>query len=127
MANPDDATLLLPTLDVSGFDLGTFLDEFVNAGTTFLITETADKNRWVHFEATGSPSTQTWGRNIPTTRIGGKFAIREDREVSMVIDLAHSGTFDQARWEAVEEMLSAMKRQISSLKGEITKLKKASG
>ena len=127
MAHPDDATLFLPTLDLNGFDLETFLDEFVNAGTTFLITEVADKNRWVHFEATGSPQNQNWGRNIPTTRIGGKFAIREDREVSMVIDLAHAGTFDQARWEGVEEMLATMKKQISSLKGEITKLKKANG
>ena len=127
MAHPDDATLFLPTLDLNGFDLEAFLDEFVSAGTTFLITEVGDKNRWVHFEATGRPQNQTWGRNVPTTRIGGKFAIREDREVTMVIDLAHAGTFDQSRWEGVEEMLSAMKRQISSLKGEITKLKKASG
>lgn len=127
MAHPDDATLFLPTLDLNGFDLETFLDEFVKAGTTFLITEVADKNRWVHFEATGSPQKQNWGRNIPTNRIGGKFAIRDDREVSMVIDLAHAGTFDQARWEGVEEMLAAMKKQISSLKGEITKLKKANG
>lgn len=126
-AHPDDATLFFPTLDLGGFDLAAFLDEFANPGTTFLITEVADKNRWVHFEATGSPQTQTWGRNIATTRIGGKFAIREDREVSMVIDLAHAGTFDQARWEGVEEMLASMKRQIASLKGEITKLKKASG
>lgn len=124
-AHPDDATLFLPTLDLTGFDLAAFLDEFANAGTTFLITETADKNRWAHFEATGRPQKQTWGRNVPTTRIGGKFAIRDDREVSMVIDLAHAGTFDQSRWEGVEEMLAQMKRQITALKGEVTKLRKA--
>jgi len=127
MAHPDDATLFLPTLDLNGFDLAAFLDEFVFPGTTFLITEVSDKNRWAHFEATGRPQTQTWGRNVATTRIGGKFAIREDKEVSLVIDLAHAGTYDQNRLEGIEEMLAAMKRQISSLKGEITKLKKASG
>lgn len=89
-AHPDDSTLFLPNRDLDGFELGDFLDEFVKAGTTFLITETGDKNRWAHFEATGTPSIQTWGRNIPTNRIGGKFAIREGQEVSVVIDLAHA-------------------------------------
>lgn len=89
-AHPDDSTLFLPNRDLDGFELGDFLDEFVKPGTTFLVTETADKNRWVHLEATGTPSTQSWGRNIPTNRIGGKFEIREGREVSMVIDLAHA-------------------------------------
>ena len=125
--HPDDATLFLPTLDLNGFDLAAFLDEFASAGTTFYFCEVGNKNYWVHLEATGNPSVQTWGRSVPTTLIGQKNGIRVGQEVELIIDLAHAGTFDQSRWEGVEEMLAAMKRQISSLKGEITKLKKASG
>lgn len=111
MAHPDDSTLFLPNVDLDGFELGDFLDEFVKPGTTFLITETADKNRWAHFEATGTPATQTWGRNIPTDRIGGKFAIREGNEVSMVIDLAHAAA---VRIGAGTDSMSAVATELSS-------------
>lgn len=125
--HPNDATLFLPSLDLDGFNLDAFLDEFVFPGTTFLITERDSKNNWVHLEAIGRPQIQSWGRNVATTKIGSKFGVRPGREVVLVIDLAHAGTFDQNRLEGVEEMLASMKRQITSLKGEITKLRKANG
>ena len=123
--HPDEATLFLPTLDLNGFDLAAFLDEFASAGTTFYFCEVGNKNYWVHLEATGNPQVQTWGRNVPTTLIGQKNGIRVGQEVELIIDLAHAGTFDQSRWEGVEEMLAQMKRQITALKGEVTKLRKA--
>lgn len=139
-AHPDDSTLFLPNIDLNGFELGAFLDEFVRAGTTFLITETADKNRWVHMEATGNPSFQRWGRNIPTNRIGGNKEIRAGRPVELMIDLAHAASvrFDpgtdlirsgttEARVEQIEEAIAAMRRDLTALKGQLTKLKKANG
>lgn len=111
MAHPDDATLFLPNLDLNGFELADFLDEFVRPGTTFLITETGDKNRWAHLEATGTPVGQSWGCNIPTNRIGGKFEVRQDREISLVIDLAHAA---QTRIGAGTDSMSAVATDLSS-------------
>lgn len=94
--HPASSSIFMPSLDLSGFDLDVFLDEFVNKGTTFLFTETDSKNNWVHFEAQSKPTIQPWGRNIAVARIGGKFAIRTGKRVDLVIDLAHAGPVDSA-------------------------------
>jgi hypothetical protein len=125
-----ESTLFFANVDENGIYASPILDTAVKPGTTVLVTKTKDRSRWAHFTATSGTSIQSWGRSF-NCRLNGKSEkeIKEDDDVTVMFNVTAPALSPQEGVYPIEiddifEELAKFKKQISALKGELTKIKK---
>jgi len=125
-AHEQDSQLFFSDIDKNDMDAGAVIDAVVKPGVTLLVSKTSDRSKWAHFTVKTNPVVQTWGRNfeVQLNAQGKDFKRDDDLNVQFNVQVPSGPAVNV---EDVAADLAALKRQISSLKGEITKLKKASG
>lgn len=125
-----ESSLFFANVDENGIFAAPILDAAIKPGTTLLVTKTKDRSRWAHFTCTSGTSVQSWGRscNVRLNSSSEK-EIKEDDDVTVMFNVTtpaiapHEGVYPIEVDEVWEE-LEKFKKQITALKGELTKLKK---
>lgn len=129
--NNNNNQLFLSAVDTDGDDVASYLDANVAAGTLLTFMDSADASRWVQYIATGTPVVQNGYRNVPVRQEAAMGVIQGGTSVALIIDTSGNMTAGFAGFQIdgddreVVTALEALQRQISALKGEITKLRKA--
>lgn len=118
-AHEQDSQLFFASKDDNGLPANAIFDQLIKPGVSLLISKSTDRSKWVHFTATTEPTQQTWGRNFGVDLNSKGKDFKKGDVVTIQFNI-------QPPVDVGAE-LTALKRQISSLKGEITKLKKANG
>jgi hypothetical protein len=129
--------LFISGTDEDGEETTATIDAEVDAGTQLIFVQQSDPTRWVRYSATGRPVVQNGYRNIPVRQDGVSGVIESRAVVTLQVDnrttanvgFASSPAADpvDVRVDQIEEAIAAMRRDLTALKGQLTKLKKTSG
>ena len=125
-----ESNLFFANVDENGIYAAPILDTALKPGTTLLVTKSKDRSRWAHFTCTGSASVQPWGRSVQVRlNSSSEKEIKEDDDVTVMFNVTQPFAGPQEGVYPIEvdevwEELEKFKRQITALKGELTKLKK---
>lgn len=129
--------LFISGTDEDGEETTATIDAEVDAGTQLIFVQQSDPTRWVRYSATGRPVVQNGYRNIPVRQDGVSGVIESRAVITLQVDnraTANVG-FESSpaadpvdvRVDQIEEAIATMRRDLTALKGQLTKLKKASG
>lgn len=145
-ATPDDGELWLNNArdqlfisgtDEDGEETTAMIDAQVRTGTKLIFVQQNDPSKWVRYTATGGPVVQSGYRNVPVRQDGVSGVIETRALVALQIDntatanvgfeSSHAADPVDARVDQIEEAIATMRRDLTALKGQLTKLKKTSG
>ena len=126
-----ESQLFFSSVDENGLSANAIIDTVVKPGTTLLVTKTKDRAHWAHFTCTSGAAIQPWGRNF-SVRLNGKGKeIKDDTDVTVMFNVtAPASMEDDPRADRLEELMDTvgkMKKDITALKSQLTKLKNGNG
>lgn len=125
-----ESQLFFSSVDENGLSANAIIDTVVKPGTTLLVTKTKDRAHWAHFTCTSGAAIQPWGRNF-SVRLNGKGKeIKDDTDVTVMFNVtAPASMEDDPRADRLEELMESMtkmRKEMTSLKGQVTKLRNGS-
>ena len=123
-----ESSLFFSETDENGLNTKTIMQNIVKSGTTIFVTKTKDRSRWAHFTARGgvvdSGSFLTVSVNLNAK---SEKEIKEDDDVTVMFNVSAPTAIPEMipaeKVLELEEMLGKMKKELTTLKGQVTRLK----
>ena len=119
-------------VDENGLNTKTIMNNIVKAGTTLFVTKTKDRSRWAHFTArsnvndTGSFLTLGVNLNAKSEK-----EIKKDDDVTVQFNVSAPVEIPPMikadKVLELEELLGKMRKEITTLKASVTRLKNGNG
>ena len=124
--------LFFSEVDENGLNTKAIMGNIVKAGTTIFVTKTKDRSRWAHFTArgavgdTGSFLTLAVNLNAKSEK-----EIKKDDDVTVQFNVSAPveipSMIKADKVIELEETLGKMRKELTTLKGQITRLRNGNG
>ena len=127
-----ESSLFFSEVDENGLNTKTIMQNIVKAGTTIFVTKTKDRSRWAHFTARSGVNDNGDFLNVSVNlNAKSEKEIKEDDDVTVMFNVsAPTSIPEMISAEAVNELVETvgkMKKDITALKSQLTKLKNGNG
>ena len=127
-----EESLFFSETDENGLNSKTIMQNIVKSGTTIFVTKTKDRSRWAHFTARSGINDQGSFMNV-SVNLNAKSEkdIKEDDDVTVMFNVSAPMDIPEMipaeKVLELEELLGKMRKEISTLKASVTRLKNGNG
>ena len=127
-----ESSLFFSETDENGLNVKTIMTNIVSSGTTVFVTKTKDRSRWAHFTARSRVNDNGSFLNLSVNlNAKSEKEIKKDDDVTVMFNVSAPTTIPEMipaeRVTEMEEVVAKMKKELTALKGQVTRLKNGNG
>ena len=126
-----ESNLFFSETDENGLNTKTIMTNIVKSGTTIFVTKTKDSSRWAHFTARSGITDQGTFMNVSVNlNAQSEKDIKEDDDVTVQFNVSAPTSIPEMipaeKVLELEDVLGKMKKELTTLKSQLTRLKNGS-
>ena len=126
-----ESSLFFAETDENGLNVKTIMTNIVSSGTTLFVTKTKDRSRWAHFTARSRVNDNGSFLNLSVNlNAKSEKEIKKDDDVTVMFNVSAPTTIPEMipaeRVVEMEEVVAKMRKELTALKGQVTRLKNGS-